>query len=120
MILSIIIIVVILWFLFGRKENRGLEGFWDVDWRGEIASDCYKLDGKKCMTYSNCGLCDGKCVPGDKDGAFFNEYCDSWKYTDYYDRDIFGESVERNVIPWSRRYGSYEQVWPSPQARATL
>jgi len=102
--------------MFGRR----CEGFWDIDWKGNEANDCYGLDKNSCMSYSNCGLCDGKCIPGDKDGAFFNEHCENWKYTDYYDGHMFGTSFERSVIPWSRRYRDYEQVWPSPQAAAAL
>lgn len=79
---------------------------------GNLESDCYELSADKCMKASNCGLCQrngcSKCIPGDFEGAMFEEDCENWKYTDYLERKTTNEKVCKKVLPWSHRYPEYE------------
>lgn len=124
--LLLVICVLILLGSFNSTQNRKgfVEGFWSLDWKGKRTDDCYSLDKDKCLLYSNCGVCNDKCIPGDKDGPYFDEYCGNsngmWKYRDYYDEHIFGSTIDKKVEPWSKRYRDFEQVWPAPQFRSTL
>jgi len=97
---------------------------WNPGWFGKRNNDCYKLDKRNCMKYSNCGLCvkDGHstCVPGDIQGPFYTDRCSSWIYTDYYDRHIFGEKVVTETPSWNVLYPEYEQLRSTPKSIATL
>lgn len=107
------------------SNSTDVQGYyWNPRWLGKRHDDCYKLDERGCMKYSNCGLCvkDGKkqCVPGDEHGPFFKANCDAWMHTNVYDRHIFKEKVTTYYPPWSHFYPDYEIFYPSPQTRATL
>jgi hypothetical protein len=84
----------------------------DSLWVGNLESDCYNLSVDKCMKASNCGLCQrngcSKCIPGDFEGAMFEEDCEHWKYTDYLERKTTNEKVCKKVLPWSHRYPEYK------------
>lgn len=110
---------------FYNLPDTSENAYWDqYNWVGKRALDCYDLNKRDCMKYSNCGLClkDGKqnCIPGDAQGPFFKQDCQGWQYTDYRDRYIFGEKVTYLTPPWSKFYPDYEARWVSPQSRATL
>lgn len=103
------------------KENNS----WNQLRQGRNAVDCYKLTGRQCMKYSNCGLCTDndkvvQCIPGDEQGPLFKENCDLWHYTNYYDRYQFESKVPNTSYPWSKFYPDYETRWPSPVAWRTL
>jgi hypothetical protein len=97
---------------------------WDPRWLGDTNKDCYKLNEKDCLKYSNCGLClsDGKaqCIPGDDVGPLFKEGCERWVHANYKDRSLFGERTVSIVPPHDYRYHDYEALPVSPQSRATL
>lgn len=122
-LLLLFIVICLIFFLIKEKDNK--EHFqWDPLWVGKTSLDCYGETPRDCMTYSNCGLCrqNGKqvCMPGDNQGPFFNEGCDTWKHTDYYDRHIFGEKVTTTSRDWSYRVPDYAIYYPSTVSRATL
>lgn len=140
-LIIIVVVTVVAYWLFKNKLPEGAHepfdpnilpnltngegGFnWDPLWVGNRSLDCYKLDKRDCMKYSNCGLCvkDGKmeCIPGDTQGPLFKEDCHGWMHTNYYDRYAFGERVTTISPPWSMFYPDYEARYPSPQSRATL
>jgi hypothetical protein len=133
MIIVIVIITIMLLYLVYKRCSQQ-EGFdpelnaehneWDPASVGHKALDCYSLNKRDCMKYSNCGLClkDGnqQCVPGDVQGPLFKDGCEQWMHTNYYDRFIFGERVLTVSPPWSKQYRDYEVVYPSPTSRATL
>lgn len=110
-----------------RRSNSSDDGegfLWDPLWKGKRALDCYNLNKRDCMKYSNCGLClkDGKskCVPGDEQGPLFEENCEHWVHTNYYDRHIFDEKVTRISRPFDYHYPEYEVMYPSPTSRSAL
>jgi hypothetical protein len=109
---------------FYNVPDNSNNHYWDPYWAGKQSEECYNNSPKKCMDYSNCGLCfkDGKpkCVPGDVHGPLFKGNCDGWMHTNYYDRHIFGEKVVTVSPPWSTFYSDYEVRHPSPVSRATL
>ena len=105
--------------------KKGEENYsWNQLRVGERSTDCYKLEGKDCLKYSNCGLCakDGKlqCIPGDEQGPLFKEDCQGWIYTNYYDNRIFGEKVTSITQPWNTFYSDYESRYPSLKSTLTL
>lgn len=130
--IKIIIIVVLLYLIIcgykkqdtSVKEGYGVgpkysnipdyssNSYWDSLWVGNLESDCYNLNAKDCTNATNCGLCyrgnRATCVPGDSKGALFEEKCDKWKYTNYYDRKYVNGKICRKVLPWSHRYPEYE------------
>jgi hypothetical protein len=120
----LLLFVVICLIFFLAKENNKEHFQWDPLWVGNQSLDCYGETPRDCMKYSNCGLCYqyGKktCLPGDNQGPYFKEGCDAWKYTDYYDRHIFGEKVTTTSRDWSYRAPDYEIVYPSPVSRSAL
>ena len=124
-IIIILLILFLFWLYTGYTENR-VEGFhWDPLWEGRDSQDCYKESLGNCLKYSNCGICNKggqlKCLPGDMNGAFFDERCDNWTYKDQYERNIFNENVTRTTPQWSKFYfGDYETHYPSPVATAAL
>ena len=98
---------------------------WDPIWEGNINVDCYSLDKDTCNNYSSCGLCmkDGqfKCIPSDVDGPLFKEKCYRSMYTNYQERDMFGEKSTRIFAPGDYFYPlRYDTRWSSPQSRSTL
>jgi hypothetical protein len=109
---------------FYNIPDTAKHSYWNPDFVGKRALDCYDLNKRDCMKYSNCGLChkDGEqtCIPGDVQGPLFKEDCQGWQYTNYYDRHIFGEKVVTLTPPWSKFYPDYEARYPSPTSRATL
>ncbi len=87
--------------------------------------DCYRLNGKNCLKYANCGLClkDGEvnCIPGDDQGPFFKEDCMGWLNTNIFDNHIFNdERVLRGYPPWNMFYPTDEARYPSPTVRSSL
>jgi hypothetical protein len=127
-LIIVIVVIIFIWYMFFSAPDN-LEGFgkdvlgspvWELDWKGKDTLDCYSQSARNCLSYSNCGLADGRCIPGDKDGPFFEEYVNRWVYRDYIDEHMFGKSVLRKVDPWSARYCGYEEVWPSPVVRTAL
>lgn len=44
--------------------------------------NCYNYTGTKCLKFRNCGLADGKCVPGDYNGPYFKANSKKWIYRD--------------------------------------
>jgi hypothetical protein len=128
-ILIILFILVIIelydYFYHPKKyEREHFESGWDPLWVGQRSLDCYKENKRDCMQYSNCGLClkDGQmnCVPGDVQGPFFEDQCQHWIHTDYYDRHIFGEKVTSISPPFSQFYPDYETYYPWPGSVQTL
>lgn len=109
---------------FYNLPDYANHNYWDLNQVGKIANDCYELNDKDCIKYSNCGLCIKddklKCIPGDVQGPLFKEDCEGWIYTDYNDRYIFGEKVTTMTPPWNKFYSEYEIRYPSPKSRATL
>ena len=88
----ILILIILIIFLLINKKNR-------IEYREKYSNldcdfNCGKYDNDEdCLACSNCGLCnltDNKgnktkqCLPGTKNGAFFNEYCSgkAWLYYD--------------------------------------
>lgn len=134
MIWVIIIIIILLFILFGqgteyfdpdKMANDEMSNEWDPLYVSEQSDNCYGLSEKDCMKYSNCGLCHQKgkksCVFGNVDGPFFKEGCDGWTYTNYYDRHIFNEAVTQTVPSWDKFYNNMYEVWyPSPVVAGTL
>ena len=126
----ILIFAVAVLVIFFNMLNYPVEGFdgegflWDPLWVGKKSNDCYSLNNRDCMKYSNCGLCDQfgrlECVPGDEQGPLFKDNCSQWIHTNYYDRHIFGEKVVTATPSWSQFYPEYELRYPSPTSRATL
>ena len=61
------------------------ENFADLHVYNPVIEDnqCYSLDPHTCIQYSNCGICmnsnirsnNGKCIPGDTYGPFFDGSC---------------------------------------------
>ena len=109
----------------GKKEHFQ----WEPKWEGAVSRDCYTEKPGNCLKYSNCGIClnncdkDGnfkksKCMPGDINGPLFTETCNKWKYSNY--DTMYDETVTDVTDPWSKRYTTYESVWPSPVAVQTL
>nr|QBK88562.1 MAG: uncharacterized protein LCMiAC01_02390 [Mimivirus LCMiAC01] len=98
--------------------------YWSPLHTGPESTDCYKLNKKNCVKYSNCGLClkNGRlnCLPGDEQGPFFKEDCMGWFHNNHYDRYHIGEKVLRATPPWNMHYPSYETRYPSPVIRSTL
>lgn len=100
-VIATIILISIIAGLYSNKINNLVSQYekmenissqvWDVLNIGTVTDDCYSKSEKECLNYSNCGLCRGKCVPGDVNGPFF-ESCDcdeGWVYGNYYDKYIF-------------------------------
>lgn len=127
----LIILVILLFWIYSKNKQEHFDAelnaehhLWDPAWVGKKALDCYSLDKRDCMKYSNCGLClkDGKmeCIPGDEQGPLFKEGCRGWMHTNYYDRNIFGERVTTISPPWSHQYADYEAWFPSRQVVQTL
>ncbi|QKF94316.1 hypothetical protein QKU48_gp0858 [Fadolivirus algeromassiliense] len=124
LLLLLFIITCFAFFLLQEKANN-LEHFqWDPLWVGKTSLDCYSETPRDCLSYSNCGLCrqgmTQKCLPGDEQGPFFTEGCDTWKHTNYYDRHIFGEKVTTTSRDWSYRIPEFPIYFPSPVSRAAL
>ncbi len=122
-LLLILIIFIVLYLIQIRQEARKTlnEHFqWDPLWIGKTSINCYGENNKDCLKYSNCGLCSNgnktQCVPGDVDGAFFMEGCQKWKYTNYYDRNIFNDNVTTNAQSWDAFLPGYEIMYPSPSS----
>jgi hypothetical protein len=90
---------------------------------GPNASNCYDLDNKSCLKYSNCGICrsgyNTKCVPGDEMGSFFEGGCDDWVYTSNTDH-IFLEKSTSVTPSYDKQYIDYEQWYISPVSRSAL
>jgi len=110
---------------FYNKQNTQLseqkEHFqWDPLWVGNTSLDCYGERPQDCLSYSNCGLCDGKCFPGDQDGGFFDTGCRKWKYTNYYDNYIFNEKATNTVQSWDKMQPGYEVRFPMPVSWSAL
>ena len=134
LIIVILIVLILLSMFIKRKEGYSpmpsehdfsARDVWDLLWLGDINVDCYSLDKDTCNNYSNCGLCmkDGqfKCLPGDNKGPLFKEKCYRWLYTDYQERDIFGEKSTRIKTPDDYFYPKhYDTRWPSPISVSTL
>lgn len=119
MIWIIVIIIFILFiFVITHKQNKKEYFHWDPLFVGKTSLDCYNETIKNCMKYANCGLCHNngqlKCQPGDENGPFFNNDCNKWTYTNYYDKSI------STTLPWSFYYPDYEIMWPSPVVVGTL
>lgn len=126
-IILIIILSLIAVYIASNNKNEHFSTAstqWDPQWMGRTSDDCYSEYNTSCMNYSNCGLCLGrgtaKCVPGDINGPFFNNQCDGWAHTDYYDRHLFGEKVVTVTPHWSKFYPEYEYKQPGPVSIATL
>jgi hypothetical protein len=94
--------------------------YWDPRWLGRRNEDCYKLTEKNCLNYSNCGLCDGNCIPGDENGPFFDSCNSNWKYKNYYDKNIFREAITKFYDPWNKTHINSPQSNPTPIARSSL
>lgn len=111
---------------FSVNSSSGFtNGFsWNNKWMGRQALDCYSLPSGECMNYGNCGLClkdgVGTCVPGDEQGPLFKDDCQSWAYTNYNDRHVFGEKILTITNPWSTVLPDYETIYPSRQVIQTL
>ena len=97
---------------------------WNYNNVGPTTSDCYNLDNKTCLQYSNCGLClkDNKstCLPGDEQGPFFVEDCQKWAYTNFYDGRTTDDKQTIITPPWNTFYPIYEARYPSPISVSTL
>jgi len=110
--------------IFNKVKMGKHNNSWDQLETGRTATDCYTLDKRNCLKYSNCGICmkDGikQCIPGDNYGPYFTENCNLWEYNNYYNRYIFGDRINRVIPPWNRLYSDYEVKYPSPQSRASL
>ena len=123
-IICILIVFFIFIYLYTRQSEYEHFNRWDPLWEGNTSLDCYKETPRNCMKYSNCGLCyksgHAQCMPGDDDGPLFDDQCEYWQYTNYYDKHIFNEKITRLTRPWSHVYGDYEAIFPSPIARSTL
>lgn len=120
----IILIVVCFILVFACQQSNREHFQWEPLSVGKEANDCYGQTERDCLKYSNCGLCigqDGKkvCRPGDKDGAFFDETCDKWQYTNFYDGNIFDETVTTTTRPYSYRIPEL-LYFPSPVTMASL
>ena len=96
----------------------------DIKWIGKSSLDCYKESKNDCLKFSNCGICHKncklKCIPGDGQGPLFDDSCQNWTFTDYYDNYIFGEKETKTVRPWSHFIPESVCIFPSPIARASL
>ena len=125
-IIIIIILIILIAIIIIMNNNTHIEGFhWDPLWEGRDSQNCYKETLDNCLNYSNCGICHQnghkKCVPGDMNGAFFDETCQAWTYKDHYERNIFNENVTRTTPQWSKFYNTDYEVWyPSPITNSTL
>jgi hypothetical protein len=99
LILAIIVIIVI--YYCSSESYQDIGTHWDIEWTGPSSSNCYQNTAKNCLDYSNCGVCNGKCVPGDVQGAYFKQGCNTWKYNNYYDGRIYDKGITRLSRPWS-------------------
>jgi hypothetical protein len=90
-IIILILLILIILLLINKKKN--------IEYREKYSNlecdfNCGKYEtDEECLSCSNCGLCQltdnkGKktkqCLPGTKNGSFFNEYCAGKTWT-YYD-----------------------------------
>ena len=55
---------------------------WDLLDPIKYSGDCYKQSRSQCLRIRNCGLADGKCVPGDYNGPYFSANNNKWIYKD--------------------------------------
>ena len=130
----IITLIIISLFLYLLSSTRTEHFYTDPYFMGKSAvsglygkdsANCYNESISDCLNYANCGLCkkDGvnKCIPGDKDGSFFEGGCDHWTYKDYIDRHIYGKTITRTTRPYDyHAINDYETWWPSPIAAGVL
>ena len=129
-IVTIMAIIIFITISKSKKENFNTYdsyNFYNVSsvpypkWQGELSQDCSTEKLDNCLNFSNCGICNNKCVFGDEDGPLFTgQNCNNWLYSNYRDRKIFNEKVTRVTPSWSTFYPDYEATFPSPISRATL
>ena len=107
-----------------NNQKNQSTSHWHPAWVGKSNNDCYSLNKKNCLKYSNCGLCLGKgkaqCVPGDVQGPLFKGGCNKWVYTNYYDGYTFGNKTTTVTRDWNWFYPDYEARLPGPVTRSTL
>lgn len=124
-IILILVILLLVWLNRAQRMNN-VEGFdWDPLSVGQQSDNCYKQNLNDCLKYSNCGICHQgaklQCKPGNVDGPFFDERCNGWTYTNYYDRHIFKEAVTTTTPSWSKFYPQDYEIWfPMPSDTAAL
>lgn len=104
-ILIIAIILLLLTFKFEIKENydsieNNIISGWDLNSPVNIG-DCYRHNEKDCLRFSNCGLCEGKCIPGDYNGPYYKLGCKDWIYYDYYLNKV------RKGVPFDKQFPNY-------------
>lgn len=120
-LITILLITILLIYITTNK----IENFqWDPLDVGKNAVDCYSQTEGNCLKFSNCGICykNGitKCIPGDQSGSFFEEGCDLWKYTNYYDGHIFDQTKTTITNSWDHFKHGYEVMYPGPADIFTL
>lgn len=94
-IMSIILIFIIVTYLYDYVGVPLKEMFADLNIYNPllIKNECSELHPDQCIHYSNCGVCDGKCLQGDAYGPFFNSTCKNWSYKD---NDML--NIENDII----------------------
>ncbi len=107
--IGVVIVVYLIINIFNDKEHFE----WQPLQFGPESSNCYKLDNKSCLKYTNCGICNDLCVPGDVNGPYFKGGCDDWTYTNF-DNHIFGEKDTSVTPSFDKRYIDYEQWATAP------
>ncbi len=124
-IIFTIVLVLIFIILYYLTNYRKTDNFYNVSsvlpkWQNQISQDCSTEKLDNCLNFSNCGICNDKCVFGDEEGPLFTGLCKNWLYSNYRDRKIFNEKVTSNTLPWSTFYPEFEATFPSPISRSAL
>jgi hypothetical protein len=123
LILIVILILVVIIFMANRKmcsklcvekyesivtDNLNGKGYaissWNLKDNMKKVGDCYTKSVKNCLNYSNCGICNNKCIPGDDDGPYYKTGCKTWSIAD-------SRTGEEHVVrPFDVYLSSYSQI----------
>jgi hypothetical protein len=121
-----IIIIVLIIGIYCTKEFSNLnEQFYDLTPLGPRCGNCYYKSPDDCMACANCGVCGigslAKCVPGDINGPFYTDECNTWLYTDHKEGKINKEKTTISSRPWNWFYPHMNLTrYPSPVFRSIL
>lgn len=103
LLFAFLLLLLTFYFNYDTEKYQNFNSYgteWDLLSPDNIG-DCYRYNNKDCLKYSNCGLCNGKCIPGDYNGPFFKLGCEDWKYYDYYMNKV------NETIPFDKKFPSY-------------
>lgn len=92
LIISILLVILIFIMYINKNKIEKYESIatdkynpissWDLTDNMRHIGDCYNYSGLNCLKYSNCGLADGKCIPGDYQGPYYKTGTQRWIYRD--------------------------------------